>query len=138
MEIPIIPKFPLVGYEPTLNQLVKFIQDYQIDDEKLTMGVDSYQSFVNKYNGTYYLCGKLEMKPDELITTKKIKEAIRKNNDKQKKLGPENTMDSLRIETIKNNFISFLKLLEVYYQHTINELSDREYFLYDLSSLCEL
>ncbi len=79
MEIPIIPKFPLVGYEPTLNQLVKFIQDYQIDDEKLTMGVDSYQSFINKYNGsTYYLCGKLEMKPDELITTKKMEKALAK------------------------------------------------------------
>lgn len=136
MEIPIVPNF-LIGQEPILNQLVQFIEEHQFTDDDLLTDVEEYQSDVNN-SGYFFLFGNLKMYPDEPITTEKIKEAIRKNNDKQKKLGPENTMDSLRIETIKNNFISFLKLLEVYYQHTINELSDREYFLYDLSSLCEL
>jgi len=136
MEIPIIPKFPLVGYEPTLNQLVKFIQDYQIDDEKLTMGVDSYQSFINKYNGTYYLCGKLQMKPYELITTKKMEKALAKLKNEW---GRGHYRDIIGQEHVLDKFKSFLKLLTVYYDTIArHKLNDNAFYLYKLSNQCEL
>ena len=128
---------PPTEHEPTLNQLVKFVYQHQITEKELLSGVNTYKLDLEKFDGYFYLYGKLKVNPTEPITTELIFDAIKKHNEKMSKFPPENGQGHLTMYSSIYNFKSFLKLLTKYYSF-IDGLSDREYFLFELLQRCEL
>ena len=116
INIPITPNH-MIGHEPCLNDLEKFICPENINEEYYR-GVKQYvlDTQCSWSNGTYYLYGQKQLQKNTPITQNIIEEAIEINKNRREEYGgPCNSFEAVSIQKHENDFISVLAVIEKYY-----------------------
>lgn len=120
INVPITPKH-MIGHEPSLSDLEKFICPENINEE-YCRGVKQYiidaQAYTqsSQHEGKYYLYGQKQIEKSTPITQLLIEEAIEINKSRFEKYGgPCNSFEAMSIQKHENDFISVLSVIEKYY-----------------------
>jgi hypothetical protein len=121
-----------IGKEPSLNELEKFIKinkklfdefneecikDDCIEEELDYSVIYNYLQFAKDYGGHYYIGGHIKTYPNDPITEKSVKEAIKMNNESQ----PCHTMEVASKYRSAKELNNLEKILDVYYQKCSEE-----------------
>ena len=121
-----------IGKEPSLNKLEKFIKinkklfdefneecikENCKDDQIDYSVIYTYVKFAKDYHGHYYIGGHIKTLPDDPITDKSVKEAIKMNNESVPYHMAE-VASKIRSTKELNNLE---KILEVYYEKCLEE-----------------
>lgn len=121
-----------IGKEPSLNQLDKFIKinkklfdefneecikENNKEDQIDYSVIYTYLKFAKDYHGHYYIGGHIKKLPNDPITEKAVKEAIKMNDESQ----PYHMMEvASKIRSTKE-LNNLEKILDVYYQKYLEE-----------------
>lgn len=121
-----------IGKEPSLNKLEKFIKinkklfdefneecikENNKDDQIDYSVIHNYVQFAKDYGGHYYIGGHIKTLPDDPITEKAVKEAIKMNNESV----PYHMMEVASKNRSTKELNNLEKILDVYYQKCLEE-----------------
>jgi len=121
-----------IGKEPSLNELEKFIKinkklfdefneeciKENVKDDQIDYSVIyNYLKFAKDYGGHYYIGGHIKTYPNDPITEKAVKEAIKMNNESQ----PYHMAEVASKYRSAKELNNLEKILDVYYQKCLEE-----------------
>jgi hypothetical protein len=103
----------------SLNSLLQFFPDETNNDEKIMYNKIDKQSLIyysnNIRNGTFFLGGQIEMRPDEEITLDKIKEVREIDKKKEIEYGkPCNSLEAMSIYIHRNLLNQMEEIVKCY------------------------
>lgn len=120
INVPTTPNH-MIGHEPSLNDLEKFICPENINEE-YCRGVKQYiidaEAYTqsSRHEGKYYLYGQKQIGKSTPITQDIIEEAIEINKNRFELYGgPYNSFEAMSMQKHENDFISVLAVIEKYY-----------------------